>query len=131
LESAIHDWWKSHADEPLCVAQIEIDNLRQLSAEFDPALIGSLAQQIEAQVLHTLRYDDLVASLGRARFLAVFPGARGDVAAELLDDLRRRLASTNFVHNGREIRATLTAGVAQANGPEPLEGFLARAAEAL
>ena len=113
------------------MGQLEIDNLRQLTAELGASVAGNLAKQIEARVLHTLRRGDMVASLGRSRFLLLFPNADGKTAAGLVDQLRRRLEATEFLQADRAVRTTLTGGVAQATADESVESFLARAAEAL
>ena len=133
LEAAITGWWQNdpHRTRPISVGQIEIDNFRHLTAELGIAVAGNLAQQIEARVLNALRRDDLVASLGRARFLVLFFNSDGAASAEWLDQLRSRLEATDFIHGEQTIRTTLTGGIAQATADESLESFLARAADAL
>jgi diguanylate cyclase (GGDEF)-like protein len=133
LEVAITSWWENdpQRSKPICIGQIEIDNLRQLTAELGTAVAGNLANKIEQRVLSTLRPGDLVASLGRSRFLVLFLNADAELSAGLIESLRRRMGAAEFVQSGRSVSTTLTAGVAQATTYETVESFLARAADAL
>lgn len=133
LEMAITSAWENDPERlrPLCVGQMEIDNLRQLTVDHGAAAVGNLSRQIERLVLSTLRRDDLVTSLGRSRFLVVFPNLDGTAAAAMLEQLRGRLEVTDFVHEDASIRTTMTAAVAQATRDESVDKFLSRAASTL
>jgi diguanylate cyclase (GGDEF)-like protein len=110
---------------------MEIDNIKQLTVDHGAAAVGNLARQVERLVLATLRRDDLVTSLGRSRFLVVFPNLDGTSAAAMLEELRVRLEATEFVHDGVKLRTSMTAAVAQAISSESVDKFLSRAAAAL
>jgi diguanylate cyclase (GGDEF)-like protein len=133
LETALHEWWHDDPERlrPICVGQIEIDNLRQLTSQLDSASLGSVTHQIKRLILSTLRREDHVASLGRSRFLAVMPDVDGSTAAQLLEALRARVESAELVTQGGPIRATITAAAAQARNDDDVETLLARSASAL
>lgn len=133
LETAFHQWREadSESNQPLCVGQIEIDAMPQLTARYDVASIGSMAKQIEQLALGTLRANDLIAPLGRSRFLTIMPDVSGAAAGQLLESLRRRVEQTEFVTEGGPIRATLSASATQARSDESMETLLARSAAAL
>jgi diguanylate cyclase (GGDEF)-like protein len=131
LEAAIVSWKESDSEQPLSLGQIEIDNLRQLTAELGTVVAGNLANEIERRVLSSLGTGDLVTSLGRSRFLVLFSNADAAKSADLLESLRCRMSAIDFVQGVRTVSATLTAGVAQAGAHEKVEAFIARAAAAL
>jgi diguanylate cyclase (GGDEF)-like protein len=133
LESTIESWWANdpHRSRPICVAQVEIDNFRQVTSELGTAAATQLASQIESRLLGTLRRDDLVALLGGSRFLVLFPNTESAPAAEMLNTVRGQLNATEFVFNNQVIHTTLTAGVTTARANESIEDFMLRAAAAL
>jgi diguanylate cyclase (GGDEF)-like protein len=133
LEAAIHEWWHNDPERarPICIGQIEIDNLRQLTSRLDAASLGSLTKQMERLVLSTLRRDDLVASLGRSRFLAVMPNVNATTAAQILEKLRARVENFEFGTEVGPIRATLSAAAAQSRNDDDVETLLTRSAAAL
>jgi diguanylate cyclase (GGDEF)-like protein len=133
LETAIHDWWHNDPgrSRPICVGQIEIDHLSQLTSKLGAASMGSLAKQIERLVLSMLRRDDLVASLGRSRFLAVLPDVNAAAAAQLLEALRARVDSSAFATEDGPIQITLSAAATQARNDDDVEILLTRSAVAL
>jgi diguanylate cyclase (GGDEF)-like protein len=133
LEATIETWWANDPQfsTPHCVAQVEIDNFRQVTSEVGSAVAAQLASQIENRLLRALRQDDLVATLGGSRFLVLFPKTESAIAAELLNTIRNDLSATEFVVNQQVIRTTLTAGVTGAQAEESIEDFMHRAATAL
>jgi diguanylate cyclase (GGDEF)-like protein len=133
LEATLNDWWQndpSHT-QPLCVAQIEIDNLRQLTADCGTLVAGNISRQLENLLLAVLRRDDSLATLGRSRFLAILPGVDVQTGVKLVEEARVQIASLEFVQSGRALLTTVTAAVAQTLANESQEQLLARAAKAL
>lgn len=133
LEATLNDWWQndpSHT-QPLCVAQIEIDNLRQLTADCGTLVAGNISRQLENLLLAVLRRDDALTTLGRSRFLAILPGVDAQAGAKLIEEARAQIESLEFVQSGRALLTTITGAVAQTSANESQEQLLARAAKAL
>jgi diguanylate cyclase len=115
----------------LCIGLLDIDNFKKLNdslghAAGDEAL-RSLAGHVQAQ----LRPVDVVARFGGEEFVVLLPDTPVDEGQQTLTRLQRSLSSSLFMHDGREVFVTFSAGVTKWRPGEPLESALERADEAL
>ncbi len=116
---------------PLAVGLLDIDNFKRLNdtlghAAGDQALVG-LAQHVR----RSLRPVDVVARFGGEEFVVLLPGTAVDEAQKVLTRLQRELTASLFMHEGREVFVTFSAGVTAYRGGETIEQALERADEAL
>jgi diguanylate cyclase len=115
----------------LCIGLLDIDNFKKLNdslghAAGDEAL-RSLAGHVQAQ----LRPVDIVARFGGEEFVVLLPDTPVDEGQQTLTRLQRSLSSSLFMHDGREVFVTFSAGVTKWRPGETLESALERADEAL
>ena len=89
--------------------------------------LKTLAGHVQAQ----LRAVDIVARFGGEEFVVLLPGVPVDEAQVTLTRLQRTLSASLFMHDGREVFVTFSAGVTRFRQGEPLEAALERADEAL
>jgi diguanylate cyclase (GGDEF)-like protein len=77
------------------------------------------------------RGTDIVARFGGEEFVVLLPGVAVDEAQVTLTRLQRTLSASLFMHDGREVFVTFSAGVTRFRPGEALESALERADEAL
>ena len=116
---------------PLAVGLLDIDNFKRLNdtlghAAGDVALV-TLAQRVR----DSLRPVDVVARFGGEEFVVLLPGTPADEAAQVLTRLQRQLTASLFMHDGKEVFVTFSAGVTLYRPGERVEEALERADEAL
>jgi diguanylate cyclase len=116
---------------PLAVGLLDIDNFKRLNdtlghAAGDQALVA-LAQRVR----QSLRPVDVVARFGGEEFVVLLPGTPIDEAQKVLSRLQRELTASLFMHDGKEVFVTFSAGVTPYRLGEKVEQALERADEAL
>jgi diguanylate cyclase len=74
---------------------------------------------------------DHVARFGGEEFVVLLPGASVEEGQQLLTRLQRQLSASLFMHDGREVFVTFSAGVTAFRDGEALDTALERADRAL
>jgi diguanylate cyclase len=115
----------------LAVALLDIDNFKRLNDSLghnvgDQALVA-LATQVRA----SLRPVDVLARFGGEEFVVLLPATPVGEAQQALTRLQRSLTAALFLHEGKEVLVTFSAGVTDYRVGETLEDALERADEAL
>jgi diguanylate cyclase len=115
----------------LAVGLLDIDNFKRLNDSLghnvgDQALVA-LATQVRA----SLRPVDVLARFGGEEFVVLLPGTPVAEAQQALTRLQRKLSAALFLHEGKEVLVTFSAGVTDYRTGEALEEALERADEAL
>jgi len=81
-------------------------------------------------VRKTMRADDVIGRLGGEEFVAILPSMPADAAA-VAERVRAAFAAAGGVLDGRQIAATVSAGVACGSPLATVEALIARADTAL
>ncbi|HSB25190.1 MAG TPA: diguanylate cyclase [Burkholderiaceae bacterium] len=115
----------------LAVALIDIDNFKKLNDSLGHAAGDEALKALAAQVRQSLRPGDHVARFGGEEFVVLLPGTTRDDAQALLARLQRTLSASLFMHEGREVFVTFSAGVTAWRAGEVLDVALERADRAL
>lgn len=116
---------------PLAVGLLDIDNFKRLNDSLghtagDAALVA-LANHVQGQ----LRPVDKVARYGGEEFAVLLPATSVEQAQTTLTRLQRALSAGLFMHEGKDVFVTFSAGVTAWRPGEALTAALARADEAL
>jgi diguanylate cyclase (GGDEF)-like protein len=108
--------------QPLAVAMLDLDHFRQYN-ERHGHLAGDLALQSLAILLQGFRQEgDVPCRYGGEEFVLIMPAATAAQAIARLEPLRRRLAETDILHEGRLLQpVSASIGVAEfpADGDSP------------
>ena len=118
-------------DGRLAVALIDIDNFKKLNDTLGHAAGDVALKSLAAEVRQRLRPVDHLARFGGEEFVVLLPGATVDEARDALTRLQRSLSEALFLHEGREVFVTFSAGVTAWQPGEALEPALERADEGL
>ncbi len=116
---------------PLVVGLLDIDNFKRLNDTLGHAAGDVALKSLAAQVSQGLRPGDHLARFGGEEFVVLLPATAVDEAQQLLTRLQRGLSASLFMHEGREVFVTFSAGVSAYRPGEALEQALQRADEGL
>jgi diguanylate cyclase len=115
----------------LAVGLIDIDNFKKLNDTLGHAAGDVALKNLAAAVKERLRPVDHLARFGGEEFVVLLPGTRVEEAQQALTRLQRSLTEALFLHEGREVFVTFSAGVTAWRSGEALQPALERADEAL
>ena len=116
---------------PLAVGLIDIDNFKRLNDSLGHAAGDEALKALAARVKAWLRPVDHVARFGGEEFVVMLPGMVLEEAQQALSKLQRQLTASLFMHNGKEVFVTFSAGVTACRPGETVEAALERADEGL
>jgi len=104
---------------PLSLLVMDLDNFKLINdTHGHPA--GDLVLQTTARVLReSTRGSDLVIRSGGEEFSVMLPGVNPELALEVGERIRSKLAETRVTFNGRRIQVTGSVGVAHRSAEDP------------
>jgi diguanylate cyclase len=112
---------------PLAVGLIDIDNFKKLNDSLGHAAGDVALKTLAAEVQSRLRPVDHLARFGGEEFVVLLPGTELVEAQQALTRLQRSLTEALFLHEGREVFVTFSAGVTAWRDGETLDAALERA----
>jgi diguanylate cyclase (GGDEF)-like protein/PAS domain S-box-containing protein len=117
---------------PLSIIMLDIDNLKPIN-DAEGHLAGDwLIQFVARECIGLLRRTDLLGRYGGDEFVALLPETGLLVAQQVIERLREVIAQKPYLHEGRELRTTISAGLAALDEDcANLEALLGRADRAL
>lgn len=115
----------------LAVGLLDIDNFKKLNDTLGHAAGDVALKSLAMKVRDSLRPVDVVARFGGEEFVVLLPGVPVEEAQAVLTRLQRSLSASLFMHEGREVFVTFSAGVTAYRVGEAIEAALERADEAL
>ncbi len=115
----------------LAVGLIDIDNFKKLNDTLGHAAGDVALKTLAGAVRERLRPADHLARFGGEEFVVLLPGLTVTEAQQVLTRLQRSLSEALFLHDGREVFVTFSAGVSDWRRGEILQSTLERADEAL
>ncbi|MDH5338303.1 MAG: diguanylate cyclase [Rubrivivax sp.] len=122
---------RTAAGDPLAVGLIDIDNFKKLNDTLGHAAGDQALKLLSAAVRERLRPVDTVARFGGEEFVLLLPGTPVAEAQQTITRLQRDLSASLFMHDGRDVFVTFSAGVTAWRPGETLDVALERSDEAL
>jgi diguanylate cyclase (GGDEF)-like protein len=117
--------------KPFSVAVFDLDHFKHVN-DTHGHRIGDRTLQVFADVAReALRPGDIISRIGGEEFAAIFPGTDLQSACKGAERVRTGFLEAALVVDGRELAATVSAGVAVAGHEEPLAELMERADAAL
>jgi diguanylate cyclase (GGDEF)-like protein len=118
--------------KPLCIMMIDIDLFKTINDRFGHATGDDVIRSVAHLCRTEMRQGDIAARLGGDEFAMLLPNTSIEVAAELAERLRRRVATTEIPNVGTANAPSISIGVAQStSGIRTLGDLMLRADTAL
>jgi diguanylate cyclase len=115
----------------LAIGLLDIDNFKKLNDTLGHAAGDQALKALAQRVGELLRPADTIGRWGGEEFVVLLPATGDDEAQQVLARLQRALTASLFLHEGREVFVTFSAGVTAWRPGEPIDAALERADEAL
>lgn len=115
----------------LAVGLLDIDNFKKLNDTLGHGAGDVALKALAERVRQSLRPVDVVARYGGEEFVVLLPGTPVVEGQQALTRLQRSLSASLFMHDGREVFVTFSAGVTAYRLGEAIDTALERADEAL
>jgi diguanylate cyclase len=115
----------------IALALLDIDNFKRLNDTLGHGAGDIALKSLAERVSNELRPGDLVARYGGEEFVLMLPNTPLDEAQAVLQRLQRALSASLFMHEGKDVFVTFSAGVTHYRLGETLEAALDRADLAL
>ncbi|BFI95955.1 MAG: ligand-binding sensor domain-containing diguanylate cyclase [Rhodanobacter sp.] len=119
------------ASDSACAALLDLDHFKRINDEYGhqggDAVLRATANVIRDQ----LRIDDLVGRYGGEELVLCLPNSTSEHAMAVAERIRLSLRNARVRHEGRDIRVTVSIGIALLKPGESMSSWLARADAAL
>jgi diguanylate cyclase (GGDEF)-like protein len=117
-------------DLPLSMLMIDIDHFKAFNDRHGHAFGDDVLVAVAQSIANTIRRSDLLFRFGGEEFVVLASHTREQGAMLLAERIRENVAALQSVR-GREIRITISVGVARLDEQEDAEAFFSRADKAL
>jgi len=98
--------------KPLSVIVMDIDRFKKINDSHGHRLGDEFLTEIAKLLQNHARGSDVICRYGGEEFLIVMPGANARTARKRAEQLRVHCEAMRIAHNGKELRVTLSFGVA-------------------
>ena len=119
------------AQEPMCIALLDIDNFKSLNDRLGHAAGDQALIHLSRVLRESIRPSDSIARWGGEEFVILLPETNLDGAVRTMVRVQRALTRRYYLHNNERMLITFSAGVAQRRPGESQEALVARADRAL
>jgi diguanylate cyclase (GGDEF)-like protein len=121
------------ANQPLSIIMLDIDHLRRLNDDYGQKAGDEVLQRFADIVRTALRKEDMLVRFAGEQFLVMLPEVSGPGAVVVAGRIRRAVADEPIEAAGHMLEVTVSLGVAARldEGPESIDGLVARAESAL
>jgi diguanylate cyclase (GGDEF)-like protein len=121
------------AGTPLSMILLDIDHFRAVNEKYGHAVGDEVLARFADIIRSALRKEDMLVRFGGQEFLVLLPDVPGPGAVVVAGRIRRCVAASEITASGHRFALTASLGVAARldEGPESVDGLLARAGNAL
>jgi diguanylate cyclase len=131
VEQAKLDRAGASQDNPLALALLDVDDFKKLNDSLGHTAGDVALKSLAEKVLQSLRPGDMVARYGGEEFVVMLPNTPLTEAQQVLTRLQRSLSAGLFMHEGKSVFVTFSAGVTLYRPGERLDEALDRSDMAL
>jgi diguanylate cyclase (GGDEF)-like protein len=116
---------------PLTGIMIDIDHFKRVNDNHGHQCGDMIIREIGVKLTKTLRKYDYAGRYGGEEFFVIFSNTSSDTARAIADRFRKDMEESLFVCSSEEFRVTVSVGIAQHNGGETPDKWIARADSAM
>jgi len=117
--------------QPISLLLADVDHFKQINDRHGHLVGDRVLRGIASLLLGSLRQSDIAVRWGGEEFLLVLSGCDQAESGRIAELLRQKVETTPIEVNGQRIAVTVSIGVSQYDGAQPLDQTLRRADEAL
>jgi diguanylate cyclase (GGDEF)-like protein len=114
-------------DAPLSIVLFDLDHFKAINDTFGHSCGDRVLQKFATMARDLLRSTDYIARPGGEEFAMLLPGSSRGAAYVVAERIRAAFAETGFAIEGKDIRATVSAGVAAAGPSSTVDTLIAEA----
>lgn len=118
-------------DTSLCMAIIDLDNFKGVNDIYGHQAGDNVLLHLVNLARETLRPSDVIARYGGEEFVILLPSTGLEPGAETIRRLQRNLVKNPYLHQGKPIQMTFSAGVALWKKNETEVSLIERADESM
>ena len=100
-------------NRPLSAIALDVDHFRRINDVYGRKIADEVLRELAPTVQKIIRDTDLVARIGSDKFAVALPETCLDVACEMAEQIRKKIAYTPIKTNREMIRVTISLGVAE------------------
>lgn len=119
------------ASHSMCMAIFDLDRFKQINDTYGHQAGDAVIRGAVEVIKQHSRQGDLVGRYGGEEFVLCLPNTSVQDAQETVERIRKVLAGTEVIYEGRSLSVTVSVGVAVLKEDEPIEQWLSRADKAL
>lgn len=112
---------------PLALMLLDIDHFKRVNDTYGHAAGDEVLVHLTRVASELLRQHDILGRAGGEEFYVTLGNTNLDEAQTVAERLRREIEQSQVVHDGQQIRITISIGVVEWRYDEPLETALQRA----
>jgi diguanylate cyclase (GGDEF)-like protein len=102
----------SRYDRPLSLVMFDIDHFKQVNDTYGHLAGDFILRRVAELVSKHVRKEELFARYGGEEFAIIMPETTGKKAGIFCEKIRRMIESTPFLYEGKEIKVTISLGLA-------------------
>ena len=115
----------------LCMAMIDLDGFKEVNDTYGHQAGDNVLLHLVNLARETLRPSDVIARYGGEEFVILLPSTGLDTGAATISRLQNNLAKSPYLHHGKPIQITFSAGVALRTQNEQEVSLIERADESM
>lgn len=118
-------------ERPLSLLLLDLDRFKDVNDELGHQAGDEVLREVGRMIRASLRPEDIPGRYGGEEFTVVLPGLTLPVAEQIGERIRKGIEALPILHRGKELRTTISVGVADLQPGEAPDTLLARADKAL
>ncbi len=115
----------------LSFAMIDIDHFKKVNDDYGHLTGDRVIKSLARLLQQRLRQSDSIGRYGGEEFAAVLPGCSLEEANIVFEEIRKAFADLHFLHDGTEVKVTISIGIAAASTHSKAEDLNHAADEAM
>jgi diguanylate cyclase (GGDEF)-like protein len=107
--------------EPLALAMLDIDHFKKINDTYGHDVGDEVLRYVAQILMNSTRSGNMIARIGGEEFCMLLHNTSLADAVEVIERTRRLIEEGAHIHNGQELRFTISAGVSLINVRQPIE----------